>query len=261
MFERAISIEPNFALAHASLSYLCALMHVWYEHDGRWSDRSIVSLERALSLEPQLAEALVAQAMLLWGQSKYDDSIQITKTVVAMKPSCDGAYWVLGAGLFSSDRWSEAADLAETAIEMAGDDYNVYIPYKNCAEKAGRKEEYQRIGKQFIRSLQQQLEWVPEDARAHVLLGGQYAAAGDEKNAIREVEEALVLRPNDNNILYNSACTYGRLNMPKESLEILKRSVNIGYGMMDWMQRDPDLACLHDDPEFQKLFEPKKPSA
>ena len=27
-----------------------------------------------------------------------------------------------------------------------------------------------------------------------------------------------------------------------------------GYVNLDWAARDPDLACLHDDPEFQRLI-------
>jgi hypothetical protein len=64
---------------------------------------------------------------------------------------------------------------------------------------------------------------------------------------------ALVLRPNDGNILYNAACTYGLLQKKAEALALLRKAKECGFGTMEWAARDPDLACLHDDPEFQQL--------
>ena len=57
----------------------------------------------------------------------------------------------------------------------------------------------------------------------------------------------------DSNILYNAACTYGILGRKSDALDMLKRACELGYGDFDWAARDPDLACLHDDPEFQVL--------
>ena len=38
-----------------------------------------------------------------------------------------------------------------------------------------------------------------------------------------------------------------------EALETFKKAVAAGYGNPNWAAKDSDLACLHDDPEFQKL--------
>jgi len=40
-----------------------------------------------------------------------------------------------------------------------------------------------------------------------------------------------------------------------EALDLLKRAELSGYSNIDWATRDPDLACLHNDPEFLKLIE------
>jgi len=29
----------------------------------------------------------------------------------------------------------------------------------------------------------------------------------------------------------------------------------VGFPSFDWAARDPDLSCLHDDPEFQQILE------
>ena len=66
---------------------------------------------------------------------------------------------------------------------------------------------------------------------------------------------AVALRPNDTNVLYNAACTYGILNKKQEALDSLKKALACGYGDIEWVKQDPDLLLLRDDPEFQKLVE------
>lgn len=41
-----------------------------------------------------------------------------------------------------------------------------------------------------------------------------------------------------------------------EAIEMLRRAKAAGYYNLEWTRRDPDLACLHGEPEFEKLFEP-----
>lgn len=38
-----------------------------------------------------------------------------------------------------------------------------------------------------------------------------------------------------------------------EALETLKKAFAAGYGNPNWAAKDPDLSCLHEDHEFQKL--------
>ena len=65
---------------------------------------------------------------------------------------------------------------------------------------------------------------------------------------------AVALRPNDPSVLYNAACTYGTLQRQAEALEMLKRAKENGYANVDWIRKDPDLACIHDTPEFKALY-------
>ena len=101
--------------------------------------------------------------------------------------------------------------------------------------------------------MRKQLETVPEDVRARILLAGNLANAGEAEESIRHLQTAVALRPNDGNTLYNAACSYGALKMKKEALETLKRAFAAGYGNLNWAARDSDLDCLHDNPEFRKL--------
>jgi len=107
--------------------------------------------------------------------------------------------------------------------------------------------------------LRQQLELTPDNVRARILLAADYASLGLKSDAIRELERAVEMRPNDANILYNAACTYGVMQMKTEALALARKTIEVGYTNLDWMLRDPDLACLHGEPEFQQLCASGKP--
>ena len=47
----------------------------------------------------------------------------------------------------------------------------------------------------------------------------------------------------------------------RKSLETVKKAFAAGYGNRDWAAKDSDLACLRDDPEFQKLVAGEATSA
>src|SRR5229473_877927 len=254
MFERAIALDPNFALAHAGIANVCGLLYELHGRNPQWIEKGIPACDRAFALEPQLAEALAARARIYYAQQKYEEAVQHARRAIERKPDCEGAYNVLGRALFASDRLEEAAGLIENALKANGDDYNVYIAYTLVLERLGRTEAARELRQLQLRALEQQLELVPEDVRASILLASNYAFFGRETEAVRELEKSVALRPNDSNTIYNAACTYGILKKKAEALSLLKRAKEIGYANMDWAARDPDLACLHDDPEFQALI-------
>jgi tetratricopeptide (TPR) repeat protein len=173
---------------------------------------------------------------------------------IERKPDCEGAYNILGRALFSSGRYQEGADLADLALEANGNDYNVYIAFVNCLESLGHFDRARGLREREIRALVQQLEQVPEDVRARILLAADYASLGRHAEAIEELNKAVALRPDDSNILYNAACTYGVMGKKAEALDLLRKAEASGYSNLDWAARDPDLSCLHDDPEFKRLL-------
>ena len=258
MYEQAIKLDPNFAAAHAGVAYICAVIHEIREHHPKWVDRGEAACKKAMALDPTLAEAQVARARLCYSQRKHAEAIDLARNAILLKPDCEGVYNVLGRAYFSSGRFEDCADLTEKAIEANGDDYNVYIPIVNSLGRLGRTEELNRVREMEMVVLERQLELVPEDVRARSLLAADYACMGRSDDAVRHLEMAIALRPDDSNVLYNSACTYCVLGKKPEALDLIRRALAYGYANFDWPQQDPDLKLLHSDPEFIRLFPPRQ---
>jgi non-specific serine/threonine protein kinase len=254
MYEQAIQLDPNFALVHAGIAHLCGLIFELRDQSPKWIERGLAACDRASALAPDLPEVLVARASIFYGQRKYDEAAKLAQRAIERKPDCDGAWDILGRAYFASGHFEEAAALTERAIEANGDDYNTYIAYGRSLERLGRKKEADDVKKRFIKALRQQLDLVPEDVRARILLATQLACyKEDADESMRHLQTAVALHPKDSRVLYNAACTYGVLGKKVEALETLKRSFAAGYSNPAWAANDTDLDCLHDDPEFQKL--------
>lgn len=254
MFEQAIRLDPNFALAHAGIAQLCGRIYESREQNPKWIQRGLAACDRATALAPDLPEVLVAHARLFYAQKKFEEAALLAWRAIERKPDCEGAWNILGRAYFASGRNEEAAALAERAINANGDDYNVYIPYQQALDRLGQKKEAEDLREAMTKVLRQQLELVPEDVRARILLASNLASfAQDADESIRHLQTAVALRPNDPSILYNAACTYGVLGRKAEALETVKKAFAAGYGLRDWAAKDSDLDCLHDDPEFRKL--------
>ncbi len=254
MFDQSIQLDPNFALAHAGIAHLCGVIFEVHEQNQKWIERGLAACDRATALAPDLPEVLVARARIFYAQKKYEEAALLAKRAIERKPDCEGSWNILGRAYFASTRFEEAAALTEKALEANGDDYNTYIPYALAMEKLGRKKEAEHLRERLIKVLRQQLELVPEDVRARVLLATNLAYnTEDADESIRHLQTAVALRPGDANTLYNAACTYGILRRKVEALETLKKAFSAGYGNQNWAANDSDLDCLHGDAEFEKL--------
>jgi len=254
MFEQAIQLDPRFALAHAGIAHLSGLMYEYREQNQKWIDRGLAACGRATALDPDLPEVLVARARLCYTLKKFDEAALLAWRAIERKSDCDSSWSILGRAYFASGRFEEAAALAERAIEANGDDYNTYLPYRNALQRLERKKDADHVDGRLCNVLRQQLELVPEDVRARILLAATLGSLGqDPEECVRHLQTAVALRPGDSNILYNAACTYGVIGKKAEALETLKKCFAAGYGSPNWAANDPDLNCLHDDPEFCKL--------
>jgi tetratricopeptide (TPR) repeat protein len=260
MYGRAVNLDPQFAAAYAGLARVLGLYHEWHARgDLTYNAESRAACEKAMALQPDLPEALVARARLLYVEHSYDEAAAYARRAVASRPEVEAGYWVLGQAYFASGHFQEAMAIADAATEFAGDDYNTFIPYINACRRMGNNEKALDLIRQQAVVMKQHLELVPEDGRARILLAGGYSALGETENAIAELQNAIALRPNDSAILYNAACTYAMLKEKQEALKLLRRSKEAGFLNMDWASRDPDLTCLHDEPEFQALLAPDAP--
>jgi tetratricopeptide (TPR) repeat protein len=258
MFENAVALDPNFAAAYAAVANVCAQHYYRHGHDPVWMERAKVAAERAATLNPHLPEAAVARAWVLYAADQHAEAVRVVRQAIEYKPDCEGAYFLLGRALFSSGRYQELVDVSEAAIAAAGEDYNVYVPIMNALGALGKKDALRNLMQRRIQALETHLRAVPEDARARTQLATGYARVDRIEDATREARFAIVLRPNEPTVLYNAACAFCMMNKKDDAIDTLRKAWEAGFRDTGWARRDPDLALLHDHPEFERLYPAEK---
>ena len=260
MFENAVVLDPSFALAYAASANACAMFYCTWGRDQVWVERAREASGKAVALRWDLPEVQVSQAWVLYAAELHDEAVRMAKKAIERKRDCDGAYYLLCRALFAAGRAQEVVDVSESTIEASGEDYNVYVPILNALGDMNKQEAQLNMTQRFCVALENHLKHVPEDARARILLGANYARLGREQDALRELNLAVTLRANEASILYNAACVYCGLKRKTEALDTLRKAWEAGSKDAVWARRDPDLAMLHGDPEFERMY-PEKPAS
>lgn len=256
MYENAVALDPNFAVAHAAIANVCAQYYYYFERKQEWIDRVHVAAQKAIATGRDEPEIRCAEAWLDFAQGHYGSAVDKIRAALARDPDIDGGYHLYGRALFESGRYQEVLDIMEDALAHAGENYNTTIPIHNALGAMGKTDALKNYTFREIAIFESQLKKTPEDARVRVLLAGNYAYQGRFDEAQRELDLAMALRPDDTMILYNSACTLCEMDRLPEAIIALKKAWEAGYRNPVWTRQDPDLAKLHGDPEFERLYPP-----
>jgi len=93
------------------------------------------------------------------------------------------------------------------------------------------------------------------------LLGGLYTKVGRVADGLRMDRKLVKLEPENPTAHYNLACSLALCKKRPDALKSLRKAVSLGYNDPDWMEQDPDLEILKNDPEFRALLSQLKPES
>jgi DNA-binding winged helix-turn-helix (wHTH) protein/tetratricopeptide (TPR) repeat protein len=282
----AVTRDPAFALAHATLSFACATRHFEFDPASVWLEKAEFHCRRALEIDANLPEGHVARAFLLWGPSKnfqHLEAIADLKRALALQNNLPHAYNRLGTilahvGLLDHARemfergrpfqprkavspsivqvyvWGQEYDLARQQIqiwraESPGNKYPVYFaPYP--AMMTGDWKEANRL-------IEEALQFVPNEPLIVSLQGLLHALMGNQDAAIECVTRACSSPKSfghAHHTYYQIAGTLALTGRRETAFEWLERSVSTGFACWPYFLKDPSLASLRTLPEFELLI-------
>jgi tetratricopeptide (TPR) repeat protein len=282
----AVTRDPAFALAHATLSFACTTRHFEFDPASVWLEKAEFHCRRALEIDANLPEGHVARAFLLWGPSKnfqHLEAIADLKRALLLQNNLPHAYNRLGTilahiGLLDHARemfergrpfqpkkavspsivqvyvWGQEYDLARQHIqiwraESPGNKYPLYFaPYP--AMMTGDWKGASRL-------MEEALQLVPNDPLIISLQGLLHALMGNGEAAIACVTRACS-SPNSfghaHHTYHQIACTLALTGRRETAFEWLERSVSTGFACWPFFLKDPCLASLRSLPEFDLLI-------
>jgi DNA-binding winged helix-turn-helix (wHTH) protein/tetratricopeptide (TPR) repeat protein len=281
----AVTRDPAFALAHATLSLACATLHFQYDPASMWLEKAEFHCRRALEIDTDLPEGHVARAFLLWGPSKnfqHLEAIAGLKRALALQSNLPHAYNRLGSimahiGLLDHARemfergrpfhprkavspsivqvyvWNQEYDLAREVIqawraESPTNKYAIYFaPYP--AMMTGDWKEAGAL-------LEEALQLLPDDPIMISLRGVFFALTGKHEQALDCMNRACA-NPKSfghaHHTYYQIACILALAGKRGPAFEWLERSVTTGFACWPFFMKDHCLKNLHGLPEFELL--------
>ena len=255
MFENAVTQDPMFALAHAANAIFCAQYYANFQRDAAWGARAKAAADKAIALQPELPDVQVAQAWIRYIDGDLADAIQRVRQAIAPQAQLRGGLLPPRPGALRRRPLPGGGRHRGVRGRGRGRRLQRLRPDHQRARGArARRRVAPASAQRRVLSLEAHILKVPEDARARVLLASSYAEMGRAEESVREMEFARALRPNDSSVLYNCACAYCKLKLKREALDTLKKAWEAGFKDTEWARRDPDLALLHGEPEFERLY-------
>jgi len=255
MFQQAIDIDPEYALAWAGYADCHSLMNMYESSIERYRVEASRASKRALDIDQGLAEAHASRGLALLVAEEFDAAEAEFKAALKLNSRLFQAYYYFGRARFHQGDLDAAAELFAKAAEVDPADYQSRCLRVQILRGAGHEEEAASEAEDAVRVIERHLKWNPDDARALHLGAGSLIALGDVDRAKRWLQRALKMAPDDSVMLYNVACNFATLGQVDEALGYLEQA--IGYGAVNpaWMRNDTDLEPLRSQPRFQVLLQ------
>jgi adenylate cyclase len=253
MFNRAIEIDPDYALAHAGVADCCSLLYTYF--DARESNlrQADAASAKALALEPSLAEAHVARAIASSLNNQHAEAEVHFEQAIRLDAKLYEAAYFYGRALKAQGRFPEAVKQFERATVIRPEDFTAASMQASSLKSMGMDAESEAVNRRVLKLIKERLELNPDDARACNLAATTYAKLGEAEGAIEFAEKSLEIDADDPMLLYNVACSYSMIGKVDEALTCLEQSIDRGFGHRDWIDHDSDFDSIRDLPRFKAI--------
>jgi TolB-like protein/Flp pilus assembly protein TadD len=210
-FEKAIESDPDYALAYTGLAMTTIFL---FENPSEAIAKARPQVERAMSLDPTLAEAQAAAGVLAWRESKLDDAMTHFRRAIEINPNYDIAYVWMGNLLnFDQGRYAEAFEMRSTAMRLDPLSIPTIIYYVQALIEMNRLEEAER-----------ELEKIAS-IYPHVYAyrrGSLMSRGGDYANAVLGSLDAMRIEPGYRRPMVGMPYHLAMLGLEQEALAISK---------------------------------------
>jgi len=251
LFSKAIQIDTSYTLAYCGLANSYSNLYTYYDRSKKNLDQALAVSQRALKLDPELAEAHTSRGMALVQLKQYQEAEKQFEIAIQLDPQLFEAYYEYARTCRMQGYSEKSVDLFKKATEIRPEDYEAALFLSTAYDDLHMKEEWKKANENALKVTRAHLELNPDDARALYLGAGNLIQTGEHEEALRWVEKAVSIDPNETAVLYNAACIYSMLGMEDKALDYFERTIASGYASREWIENDTDLDPIREHPRFQ----------
>jgi eukaryotic-like serine/threonine-protein kinase len=181
LLEKAIALDPEFAMAHARVGYTYSV--TWAQ-----TEKGKPYLEKAFQLSHRLTEKDRMNIAAWYAIAHMDFSGAITayRGIIARFPLETEAYWRLSKLLAGEEKYEEAIEAVRLGLAVDGGSKDLYNSLGGILGAQGKLND-------AIAAHERYVALAPTEPNAYDSLGLSYQRSGNYPEAIKNYELALVL--------------------------------------------------------------------
>jgi serine/threonine protein kinase len=287
LFEQAIAADPNFASAYAELSRAYTIKARYVASDAERKkvyEDAEVAVDKALAIDPNLAEGHFARGLMLWTPYKrfpHAQAIQSYRRAIELDPNFDEAHHQLGfvylhIGMLDKGqkeidkalainpgntlaryrlgvidmcrgKYAEAFEIFNsTPLEQNPELLTFYT--SNALFRLGRNVEASALIERYFKDHSQDKGGMVTSVKAMML-----AKAGENSEAEATIQHAIEIGrgyAHFHHTSYNIGSAYALMNEPQQAMKWLQVTADEGFPNYPLFKDDAQLDNLRKDPRF-----------
>jgi adenylate cyclase len=247
---KAVEIDPNYAAAWALMARVQGTLRI----QSGTGDTGLAAADRAIALDPQLADGRAARALALRVTGKPEEALVEAEISVRLDPQSYEAnlsratcFYVLGRLPEAIPYYEKALALMETSFAAAG---MLASCYKGVNDKDGER----RAATMAVASAEKAIAADPGNGYAMGFIANCLAQLGEAQRAKAWAERAILLDPENLNMRYNFACAFAQMHETDTALDLLEPVFAKSYRLAAHAKNDPDFVSIREHPRFKAMI-------
>ena len=246
---RATKIDPNYARAWALIA--TAQFSLRFNR-GRAGDDGLSAAERALELDPTLAEPHAVKAMLMAAGGRREDAFPEMDHALRLDPESDQVNSYAASLSYQARRFEDAVRYFAKAAALNEADAHSPAMLQSACTALGDMDGARAAARMALERIEKVVTQDPNNGSALANGACAWAVLGDGERTREWVDRALLIDPDNLQMRYNLACALSNdLKDTEGAIDLLGPVfAEIGPAMLIASRTDPDLDNIRDDPRF-----------
>jgi adenylate cyclase len=250
---KAIELDPNYARAWALIAVTEVNLRFYM---GREGNDGLEAAERAIALDPNLAEARAAKGVVLTFSTDRAGALAEIEKALALDPESYEVVKAAGRLHYTMRSHEAAIGHFEKAIAIMEAEYWACGMVMSAYKVKGDMESARRAAQRTLARTEKIIAQDPNNGSAMGLAIDSLATLGEVDRAKEFMKRAMLLDPGNINMRYNLACmTLVQLHDPDGCIDLLDSLFEeISWSLLNWAKADADLDAIRDHPRFKALI-------
>ena len=251
--KEATQLDPEYAQAWALMGLAQLELRFVHGHD----EDALSSAERALEINPALAEAHCIKARYFEEEGRTEEAEKQVRTALNLDPDSWEVNREMARMLFRHGHVREAIPYFEKAESLTDTAWHNPLMLVTCYEAIGDQARQLQVAATVRDRVQHAIAMDPTNGTALASGANALAVLGDTDRAREWMRRGPLLDPDNLVMRYNTACAFlRRFDDAAEALNALQPFFET-VTSTTWIwhaEADPDLEAIRDNPRFKEML-------